>query len=129
MPKAASKKEHNVQVIPCQEEMGVEACVHIIEVPEPNRDNTYKEETIYDEELATNNRKIAAAALAIYDGEYATLASHDREFAADVFIATYDQEPTAATLVSYDEEVAAAATLATCREDTADVEGEPWGHN
>jgi hypothetical protein len=129
MPEAAPKKEHNVQVIPCQEEMRVGACVHIIDMPETHRDNTYKEETIYDKELATNDKEIVAAALAIYDGKYAILASHDREFAAAVFITTYDEEPTAATLASYDEEVAAAATLATCREDTADVEGEPWGHN
>ena len=109
--------------------MRVEACVHIIDVPGTHHANTYKEETICDEELATNDKEIAATALAIYDGEYATLASYDREFTAAVFITTNDKEPAAATLASYDEEVAAAATLATYDEDTADVEGEPWGHN
>jgi hypothetical protein len=121
MPTAAPKKEHNVQVIPCQEEMRLGACVHITDVPE----------TIYDEEHATNDKEIAAAALAIYDGEYATLASHDREFAVAVFIATYDEETATATLASYNEEAAAAATLATCREDT-DVKEKPGrggGHN
>jgi hypothetical protein len=115
MPTAAPKKEHNVQVIPCQEEMRLRACVTIIDVPE----------TIYDEEHATNDKEIAAAALAIYDGEYATLPSLDREFAVAVFIATYDQETATATLASYNEEVVAAATLATCREDT-DVEDPDW---
>ena len=67
MPNAAPKKEHNV---------------HIIDVPETHRDNTYKEETTYDEELATNDKEIAAAALAIYDEEIATLASYGMETAA-----------------------------------------------
>jgi hypothetical protein len=85
MPNAAPKKEHNVHLM-----------------SETHRDNTYKEE------LATNDKEIAAAALAIYDREYATLASHDRELAVAVFITTYDKEP--------------AAALDTCREDTTDVE-------
>jgi hypothetical protein len=128
--------EPNVQVTRCKEVRRDETCVHTydeefttiarydkksaaatlanyIDAPETHHDtemhadNTYKEETIYDEEsvavdtLATNNKETAADTFAIYDEESATLASYDEEFAT-------------ATLAAYDEEIAA-------------VEGEPWG--
>jgi hypothetical protein len=109
-----------------------------IDVPETHHDarmhadNTYKEETIYDEEriatntLATNDEEFNAATLAVYNEEHVavdTLATNNKETAADD-LAIYDEE--SATLASYDEEFAT-TTLATYDEENAAVEGEPWG--
>jgi hypothetical protein len=126
MPDAALKKKEGgpkVQVTLCQEDRRDEACTHTydeesvavalatyVDTPKSHHDagtytdNTYKEETFYDEEfddanlaiyieehvdtidtLAINNKETAADALDIYDEESATLANCDA-------IATYDEE-------------------------------------
>jgi hypothetical protein len=76
-------------------------------------DNTYKEETFYDEEFDD-------ATLAVCIEEHVavdTLATNNKETAADA-LDIYDEEP--ATLANYD-------AIAANDEENAAVEGEPWG--
>jgi hypothetical protein len=102
-----------------------------INVPETHHnagthaDNTYDEELIATDTLATNDEEFVAASLAVYNEESIavdTLTTSDKDFAT---LASYDEEP-AATLATHDERFAA-ATLATYDEETTAVDGEPWG--
>jgi hypothetical protein len=116
MPDATPKKKEGqpkVQGTLCQEDRRDEAydeefatlarydkesaaatLANYIDAPETHHDagmhagNTYKEETIYDEELIATD----------------TLATNDEEFVA---VASYDEEVATATLTTYDEETAA----------------------
>jgi hypothetical protein len=124
-----------VQVTQCQEDRRDEACMHTYDeefgtlarydkesaaatlanytdAPETHHnagmhaDDTYTEETIYDEELiandtlATNDEEFVAATFAVYNEEFVaadTLATNNKETAADTH-AIYDEE--SATLAS-----------------------------
>ena len=124
MPDSATKKEEgelNAQATLCQEEIRDEVCVHTIDAPGTHHDarmhanNTYDEELIASDTLATNEVGFAAATLAVYNEEYV---------AVDTL--TTSDKKTATTIDDYNERFAA-ATLATNDEGTTAVEGEPWG--
>jgi hypothetical protein len=136
-PLQENERELKVRVTPCQDDRRDEACVHTVDTTgilptydtefaattlanysnmpvthhdaEMHVDNTYKYETIYDEEvIATND-----------------FTANNEEFVAAT-VASNNKETTADTLANYDEEFTI-VTFAANNEETAAVEGEPWG--
>jgi hypothetical protein len=151
VPDAASKKKKkkpNVQETLCQEDIGDETCLHIIDMPETpddagtHADNTYEEEAVdktcpekgkYDMPRTTAHNIFNTKSH--QNNSWQT--SPRQEFAAPATLANYDEEfAAAATLATYDEEFAAATlatTLATYKEEFAAAttleRGSPREHN
>jgi hypothetical protein len=100
-----------------------------IDVPENHHDagtyadNTYKEETIYDEELiatntlATNDEEFVAATLAVYNEEHVAVDTLATLAVATLAAHYYEELVAVDTLATNSEELAVATTLAATKKN------------
>jgi hypothetical protein len=140
MPDAPIKekeRELKVRVTPCQDDSRDEACVHTVDTTGtlPTYDMELAATTLtnysnapvthHDAEMHVDNTKYET----IYDeGVIANddFTANDEESVAATTLPSNNKETTTETLANYDGEFAI-ATFAADIEDTAAVEGEPWG--